>query len=82
MICQSQVDMSVNILNPITTQVHQKYQNIRNPHSASYLAVSHKRMGAKSQIPKSLSISNMLKLVFAFEQLCNSNFDSFGQSFS
>ena len=29
MIChQSQVDMSVNILNPITSQVHQKYQSI------------------------------------------------------
>ena len=29
MICpQSRVDMSVNVPNPITTQIHQKYQSI------------------------------------------------------
>ena len=31
-------------------------------HSASYSAVSHKRVGANSQTPKSLSTSHMLKL--------------------
>lgn len=32
------------------------------PHSASYSAVSQKRLGAKLQIPKSMSISHMSKL--------------------
>ena len=31
-------------------------------HSASYSAVSHKRVRAKSQIPKIMSISHMLRL--------------------
>ena len=39
-----------------------KVPKYRHPHSASHLAVSHKRVGAKSQIPKGLSISHMLKL--------------------
>ena len=60
MICrQSRIDMSINMLNPITTQIHPKYSY---PHSASYSAVSQKRLGAKSQIPKSLSISHKSKL--------------------
>ena len=45
------------MLNPITTQIYPSY-----PHSASYSAVSQKRLGAKSQIPKSLSISYKSKL--------------------
>ena len=58
MICrQSRVDMLVNILNPIT-----KVPNYSFPKRASYSAVSHKRVGAKSQIPKILSILHMLKL--------------------
>ena len=32
------------------------------PHRASYSAVSQKRLGAKLQIPKSMSISHMSKL--------------------
>lgn len=60
MICrQSRIDMSINMLNPITTQIHPKYSY---PHSASYSAVSQKRLGAKLQIPKSMSISHMSKL--------------------
>lgn len=60
MICrESRIDMSINMLNPITTQIHPKYSY---PHSASYSAVSQKRLGAKSQIPKSMSISLMSKL--------------------
>ena len=50
----------------ITTQDYNpgpsKVPKYRHPHSASHLAVWHKRVGAKSQIPKSLSISHMLKL--------------------
>ena len=60
MICrESRIDMSINMLNPITTQIHPKYSY---PHSASYSAVSQKRLGAKLQIPKSMSISHMSKL--------------------
>ena len=65
MICrQSRGDMSVDILNPITTQVYQKYlpQKYSHPHKASYSVVSRKRIGAKSLILKSLSIWHMLKL--------------------
>lgn len=58
MVCrQSRVDISENILNPITAQVLSRLPKYSHPHSASHSPVPHKRMGAKSQIPESLSIS-------------------------
>ena len=71
MICrQSRVDMSVNVLNPITTQVHQKYQSIANltalhiqQFHTSECITNHKLLKVtNSQIPISLSISHMFKL--------------------
>lgn len=58
MVChQSRVDISENILNPITAQVLSSVPKYSHPHSASHSPVPHQRMGVKSRIPKSLSIS-------------------------
>ena len=54
MICsQSRVDMSINILNTVTTPGPSKVPEYSHHHRASYTAVLHERGGAKSQLPES-----------------------------
>ena len=62
MVChQSRVDISENILNPITAQVLSSVPKYSHPHSTLHSPVPHQRMGVKSRIPKSLSISYIIE---------------------